>query len=261
MRTVVQLDGMDENLRVSLWNALTLGWVDELPEWFGENDRILMAFLWDFLGWHVDTVPDTSGRAVARLKEYFFGAEWFLVYDLTEEIVHIWKNDFLPDLLNSALEREVAGYRIVVDKIVPISSEEELVAVEEALRVATPLKPVHTHLTAALDHLADRTNPDYRNSIKESISAVEALCRLLAGGNATLGQALNEIEKAGALHGALKSAFSSLYGYTSDASGIRHALLEESVLDLEDAKFMLVACSGFINYMAVKAAKLDLGLG
>jgi hypothetical protein len=39
------------------------------------------------------------------------------------------------------------------------------------------------------------------------------------------------------------------------ADGIRHALLEESTLDLDDAKFMLVSCSGFVNYLAAKAAK------
>ena len=47
---------------------------------------------------------------------------------------------------------------------------------------------------------------------------------------------------------ALRNAFSSLYGYTNDAEGIRHALLEEGNLTKADAKFMLVCCSAFINY-------------
>jgi len=60
------------------------------------------------------------------------------------------------------------------------------------------------------------------------------------------------------LHPALKSSFSSLYGYTNDADGIRHALLEESTLDFDDAKFMLVSCSAFVNYLAAKANKAGL---
>jgi len=60
------------------------------------------------------------------------------------------------------------------------------------------------------------------------------------------------------MHSALKSAFSSLYGYTSDADGIRHALLNEPNLYFEDAKFMLVSCSTFINYLIIKASKAGI---
>ena len=43
---------------------------------------------------------------------------------------------------------------------------------------------------------------DYRNSIKESISAVEAMARLVAENpKATLADALKAIERRGALHG------------------------------------------------------------
>lgn len=87
------------------------------------------------------------------------------------------------------------------------------------------LKPVATHLEQALNLLADRKLLDYKNSIKESISAVEAICQLIASKDkVTLGQALGEIEKKVRIHSALKKAFSNLYGYTSDAEGIRHAL-------------------------------------
>jgi hypothetical protein len=106
---------------------------------------------------------------------------------------------------------------------------------------------------------ADRQNPDYRNSIKESISAAEAMCKIITGEKkATLGQALKKLEdKSIELHGSLKSSFSSLYGYTNDAKGIRHGLMEEPNLDF-DAKFMLVSCSGFVNYLAAKTSKVGL---
>ena len=76
-----------------------------------------------------------------------------------------------------------------------------------------------------------------------------------------MGQALKVIERKGiGLHGALKKGFSSLYGYTSDADGIRHALLDESTTNFEDAKFMLVACSGFINYLIAKCSRVGIKL-
>lgn len=57
------------------------------------------------------------------------------------------------------------------------------------------------------------------------------------------------------LHGALRLAFEKLYGYASDANGIRHALMEESNLEQEDAVFMLVACSAFVSYVIAKQSR------
>src|SRR6266567_3196072 len=79
---------------------------------------------------------------------------------------------------------------------------------------------------------------------------------------ATLGDALRQLENklGGGIHPALRNAFNSLYGYTSDAQGIRHALLGESNLDVEDAKFMLISCSAFIDYLFAKARKAGIEL-
>ena len=126
------------------------------------------------------------------------------------------------------------------------------------------MKPVKEHLKKALHLLADRKKPDYSNSIKESVLAVEAICKLITKKpKATLGQALKEIESTSTIeiHPALKRAFSNLYGYTSDADGIRHALLEKTDLDIEDATFMLVSVSAFINYLRSKLSKADVKVG
>jgi hypothetical protein len=54
-------------------------------------------------------------------------------------------------------------------------------------------------------------------------------------------------------------AFRKLYGYTSDEKGIRHSLLEEAAkVHAEDARFMIVACSAFVNLLFVKADKAGL---
>lgn len=126
------------------------------------------------------------------------------------------------------------------------------------MKVQDALRPVATHIKTALNLLSDREAPDYRNSVKESILAVEAVCQLITSDRgATLGKALKKIENdICPLHPAFKSAFEKLYGYTSDADGIRHALLEESRLGFEDAKFMLVACSGFTNFLVSKFIKI-----
>ncbi len=98
-----------------------------------------------------------------------------------------------------------------------------------------------------------KTDPDYRNSIKEAVSAVEAACKLVIDDpKATLGKALTKLEQRHQIHSALKHSFSSLYGYAGDGDGIRHALMEEKEVHQEDAILLLVTCSAFINYLIKK---------
>ncbi len=85
------------------------------------------------------------------------------------------------------------------------------------------------------------------------------MAKILSGKQkTTLGDALKIFESEGRLHPAFKKSLSSLYGYTSDAEGIRHSLLEESTLTFSDAKFMFVACTAFVNYLIGKAAEVGI---
>lgn len=156
--------------------------------------------------------------------------------------------------LNSDFERLHFAYRIVDNKIVEISSKAEIESIEKALTDSP--SNIREHLNKALQHYAKRPEGDYRNSIKESISAVEAWCREKTG-ETTLGPALSKLEKKGVtLHPMLKQAFDKLYFYTNDKeTGIRHALMDETgtyMPNAEEAMFMLVSCSAFINYLNVK---------
>ena len=54
------------------------------------------------------------------------------------------------------------------------------------------------------------------------------------------------------IHIAMQKAFAQLYGYTSDESGIRHGSIDFVKAPEEDARYMLVTCSAFINYLKCK---------
>jgi hypothetical protein len=69
--------------------------------------------------------------------------------------------------------------------------------------------------------VSDAQNPNYRKSVDESISAVEAEVRDLTGNpKALLPEGLKALGDA--IHSAQREAFIKLYGYTSDEGGIRH---------------------------------------
>jgi hypothetical protein len=76
----------------------------------------------------------------------------------------------------------------------------------------------------------------------------------VVGEKGTFGQLIKKLEDEIHLHPALRSAFSSLYGYTSDAGGIRHAILEAENVGFDEAKFFLVVCSAFISFVKTKVA-------
>jgi len=90
--------------------------------------------------------------------------------------------------------------------------------------------------------------------VKESISAVEAACEIASGQKGSLGDCLKGLGSNEALHPAFRDALAKLYGWTSDAQGIRHALMDAPTLALSDARFMLVVCSAFVSYLLAHTA-------
>lgn len=157
---------------------------------------------------------------------------------------------------NDFFEKEFIGYRFVENKIVAITNKNEINSIESACN--SKYEGVNSHMQKAVGFLSNKENKDYKNSIKESISAVESICQIVAEDEkATLGQALKVIKEKGIiLHPALEKGFSSLYGYTSDQGGIRHCEgMFESTVTFEEAKFMLISCSAFINFLIAENEK------
>ena len=162
-----------------------------------------------------------------------------------------WKNAF-----NMLFRQEYVGYRFVSDQIVPITDELEISEIEQACK--TPFDGARAQLQKALGFLSDRENPDYKNCVKESISAVEATCRIITEkDSATLGEALKLLAKHGLkLHPCLNSGIDKLYSYACDQGGVRHAEHEaESIVTFEEAKFMMVTCSAIVNYLVAEYGK------
>ena len=193
--------------------------------------------------------------------------EWYTKFDLIEFSIralrkHVDRDadynrivDTFVMMLNSTFKRLDYAYRVVNNQIVEITDQEEIAAIEEAVKQDSSIK---THLSEALKLMSNRQTPDYRNSIKESISAVEALCREITDEN-TLGDALKALEKKGVkIPTFLKSGFEKLYLFTNDKrTGIRHSLMEDTESpSFDEAKFMLVACSAFVNYVQCKRSTI-----
>lgn len=241
-----------------------------------EDYEELEKHLWvDFLHERYDDFY-CGYRSVKVVATWFLennSVEWYRKFDLIEKTLDYLKKVYFDDERNrnpqkqqiiKAFVRNINhflkdlnyGYRVVDNLVVPVSSDEEVDTIKKA--IADSKDNVKVHLHTALELYSKRPDADYRNSIKESISAIEAFCREQTG-ESTLGPALKNLEKKGiVIPKMLVVAFEKLYAYTCQPdNGIRHALMDEDgtyVPGQEEAMFMLVSCSAFLNYLYSKMA-------
>ena len=264
VKTQLQIEEINYELKNVLWSFFLEYFLDKLSNLNIEGCDDLGDYarnLWvNFHKRPIDEAPVkyTDGSYIADksylkvwLKSFMLeNKNWYDPYDIIQFSAKYADADFIPTI-NKVLEREKSGYRFINGEICPIVSKVEIDEIEQALSSTTTIESVHSHLNASLKYISEKKNPIYRNSVKESISAVEAICKIYTKSEkSTLGDALTKLEKEGNIHPALKSAFSSLYGYTSSSAGIRHSLIEnDRPVDFHEAKFMLVTCTSFINYL------------
>lgn len=271
---LTQREALDNELRIKIWNILQLRLWDRwepVPDSYSTHSRNrdaveidgLMTYLWfHFFKLPLDKLPPFKSSyrgqsAYDVLRQHVMQEEWHEVFDLLEMILKGIPRDWAAELsnfLNRALQDENSAYRITNLQVVEITDQNEIEAVEQA---TTSTRPDAEHLKRALELLTDRKAPDYRNSMKESISAVESVCQEITEmPSATLNDCLKVIKKRHALHPAFEGSLVKLYGFTSDAGGIRHAMTDETEKPtFADAKFMLVSCAALVNYFRTVIAE------
>ncbi len=268
----VQVDSMTDELKNSLWNFL-VGRLGRPPEatWMHNGGRGPWVDLANksaegFFKVRVDRVATYGAEAANALRCRFDQMEWHRVYEFMEYfcenfLTHEEARNQARGAINAILEHEASGYRFVQGEVVPITNTAEIAAINEAAEEADRAGhgAAREHIRRALHLIAVSSVPDHHNSIKEAISAVESVCKVITGdGSGTLDSALKKLGESAKLHGALKDAFLKLYGYTSDEGGIRHANLGEADVGFDEAKFMVVSCSAFVHYLICKAEAAGL---
>lgn len=127
------------------------------------------------------------------LKKLFYNLEWYEVYDFIEFIASSFRftkkhqssgeaTEFIKGC-NFLFERELSGYRFISGVLSPISNKEEVSEISEAIDKASikNLFGTKEHLRTSLVLLGKKPEPDYRNAIKEAISAVESISKQITG--------------------------------------------------------------------------------
>ncbi len=252
INTIIQKDNLDSRTRNGIVNVFDT--LIEILEYKHSTDvfyeyiyKEIFCLTSDEIPYH----PSAQRRHITNgIKSEW---EYHEIFSFLEAILKWYKDKYYDNsmytIFNNLFEKECVGYRFIDGKITDIIDEEEIQEIEQALD--SSYSACRKSITKALNLLYNREKPDYSNSVKESISAIESMCNIILGTQkSTLGEALNKLEKNGlVIHEAMKKAFSSLYGYTSDKSGIRHNNGLDENTTFEEAKYMLVVCSAFLNYL------------
>lgn len=264
-----QKEGMSRELKNRLWTVVGNNYWGEMSmertasrQWYINCPGGMAYLVWDgFWKNRANSLPGSIDGMLHRFEQDYNKLTWNEVYDYIEFIaqaevnnrhgsVSRWKTFCLQ--CNKVLEDEMSAYRFVDGVITPIVDDVSIVSIEDAINKSSG--GASEHVKKALQLYSQRPTPDYSNSVKESISAVEALAKNITNDpKATLGKAFGELKRQGVdIHPALLSGFQSIYGWTSDEGGIRHGMMNLEHVGEEDARVMLVMCSAFVNYLMVK---------
>ena len=199
----------------------------------------------------IDEAPESYFEWQNRLR-VVFDAGFPHSYDLAQYILDYEGWSSLDEEIASALDATRAAYRVVSGKIVPFGSAEELTQLRAAIATAEAAgaKGSRAHLLQAGSEL---TRGAWTQAVQECIAAVEGAARFVTGEHTmTLGAILARMRKDGKFnHPALADALSKLYGYTSDAQGIRHSLVlsDNSAVTEREAFLMFGLCASFVTYL------------
>jgi hypothetical protein len=261
----LQRTEISQQLRAVLWNYI-----------YRELDRTASHEMYAYVGdpWKkalqhadvyffhrsADEFDSAFRNASNAVKLVLMKADWITFYGWIEHMLRVKPTSDFADRIQNILTFCRSSYR-VIDRTVlcPLGSDEEAAAVRRAfsdLIDAKGLAGGREHLKAAAHELSAG---NFADSARESIHAVESVVRVLEP-DGDFSRALAKLEAKTNIHGALKRGFSAIYGFTSDAQGIRHALLEKGAPDVDeaDALFMIGACSAFVSYLINKARVVGL---
>ena len=135
----------------------------------------------------VDSIPLNTQQFIDNMLDEFQDDIWYNVLNIVEFLrIYCLEQEGIPQQnfereINEILEREKSAYRFISGKLASITNEIEIQELEQAARHGDRFAPVAEHVRTALELYSKKPQPDYRNSIKESISAVESAVKIITG--------------------------------------------------------------------------------
>lgn len=270
----IQIDSLSSFTRIAIKNTvidLFERWEKAWNDYFGFRNHVVKLLANDVFCIDLNSKDAKYDALISLMYHAIDNEDYYQVLSLLEylaSVISIYEYGYqnfnygrfkvnISNVFNELFEKENIGYRFIEGRIEKITNKVEIDEIVSASNTIYNEK-VNEHIRKALNFLSETGDRDYKNSIKESISALEGSAAIVSGcKNKTLSENIKEIGKKYELHPCLVEAVIKIYGYSSDESGIRHENEKEGhPVSFDEAKLILVLCSSCINYlMCLKCEK------
>jgi len=163
-----------------------------------------------------------------------------------------WRDRFTNDL-NEMFVRRYVGYELRNGRIerVGTQAQDEMIGRARALLRDDDLRGPDEQFQKAIAFLNRRPEPDLENAVKEAVSAVEGVARILLDDHSLVfSRALARLKSEKDVHPTLVALLDKLYAYRGDAKGVGHALTGAKEVRLEDVELALAVSASAIVFLA-----------
>lgn len=182
--------------------------------------------------------------------------EWDEFCDAVEVIGHLLRSERRDDFSNAVNElfaRHYFGYELRDGQIERVGARvhEEAIAGARGILRDPDLSGPDEQYQKAIGFFNRRPEPDCENCVKEAVSAVEGVARVLLGDpKIVLSGATKLLPKRKDVHPTLVKLLDNLYAYRGDAEGVGHARTGDKEVRIEEAEFVLGVSASAIVYLA-----------
>lgn len=110
----------------------------------------------------------------------------------------------------------------------------------------------------AIKALNERPHPDVENCIKDAISTIESVGKIIRNDkNAKINNIIKDARQKGVIPHPLGDSIIKLYAYRGDEPAVAHGGVEPSKVTIDEAEFVLAMSAVIIIYLVKKRSKLE----
>ena len=197
---------------------------------------------------------------------------WWHFYDICQALWILIKHNYpkheaekkaleFSNDVNTLFKEEQLGFELTKEgKIEKVGSGFIDAKVKEAryLLKEPEFKGADTQFEKAIKALNVRPNPDVENCVKDAVSAIESVGRIIVSDEkAILPDIIKDMTKRGIIPKPLDQTIQKIYAYRGDQPGVAHGLVGISEVTIDEAEFVLAMSAAMIIYLVKKRSKLE----
>lgn len=152
--------------------------------------------------------------------------------------------------VNALFEEDMIGWRLDINAELTRSIPQVLVSRLESTKneIENSFEPAREHYKKAVKYLYQHPI-DPANSVKEIVSALESIGKIITPGASTLGDVLKRMKRSGQHPRLLLEAYEKVYAYANSTPSIRHGHTDTFDVSIREAELMLHTGIALIRYL------------